>query len=281
MMQKFTVNLNRYPPTTLADMSELFALLLNVEDTDNQALTVELPFPTTINRINHCLSLMMNENHLNTYQHLIIEDNCFQLLHLLDFLSAPKAMDSIFTMMVVSDTATLHSTWIFAQALKKLITTQENLYRHFDSTFTAHGIKLQQLLQITTPRKARTYIRSSLRAARFMQNKNTFKCPFCSVRLHFKRDNAIIAQVPCCGSRIHITPDCADSFLSNWNCIHCDCQLDEEGNMLWPEHFLGEGSRFQVRAKRRVPAYKVLPNIKLAQIARKSERLRPWFPDES
>jgi hypothetical protein len=279
-MHKFTVNLKRFPPSILADMSELFCLLLSVEDADSHELRVELPFPTTADRVHHCLTLIIDADQQDTWYYLMLQDNCLQLLHLLDFLSAPKAMDRIFTMMVVSSTATLHSIWIFAQALKALLSGQDALYQHFDSTFAAHGIKLKQLLMMSTPRKARTYIRSSLRAARFRQNANTFKCPFCSMRLHFERDSAVIAQVPCCGSRIHITPDCADAFLDQWNCVHCDCQLDEEGNMLWPEHFLGEGSRFQIRAKRGIPAYKVLPNIALERIARKSARLRPWYPDE-
>ena len=141
-MYSFTVNLDLFSPSTMALESDLFHLLLSIEDDNNQKIHIKLPSATTTDTV----------------------------LCLLDFLGESAAADRVF--MAISDAATLHNAW---------------------------------------------------------------------------------------------------------NRVYCDCQIDTDGNMLWPDITQAEGSRFQIRAKQGVAPYAILPTLALWHIVAEPLRNGPFF----
>jgi len=276
-MYSFTVNLDLFSPSNMALESDLFRLLLSIEDDNNQMLHIKLPFATTKDTVQHSLGLMTTADRTHTLSYLMKEDHCCQVLYLLDFLGAAAALDRVFALMVVSNAATIHTTWTFIQALTTWLPKYDAVFDHFTHAFTKHGLRLSRVLRAATPRKARHYIRSSFRAASWKLYDRTFVCPFCTTRFHFDRDCDSLTQTHCCGSRIHLDVQCVWRYLNAWNCIYCDCQIDTDGNMLWPDTTQAEGSRFQIRAKRGVAPYAILPTLALWHIVAEPLRNGPFF----
>ena len=275
-MYSFTLNLDLFSPSKMALESDLFRLLLSIEDDNNQMLRINLPFATTKHAVQHSLGLMTTTDRTHTLNYLMTEDHCYQVLYLLDFLGASAAVDRVFALMVVSNTATLHTTWTFIQALTAWLPRYDAVFDQFVRAFAKQGLTLNRILRAATPRKARHYIRSSLRAASWRLYDRTFVCPFCTSRFHFDRDCDKITQTHCCGSRIHLDVQCVWRYLNAWNCVYCDCQIDIDGNMLWPDTTQAEGSRFHIRAKRGVAPYAMLPNLALWQIVAEGLRDGPF-----
>ena len=274
-MDEFFIPINSHLRDTLTQESSLIRLLLETEDTINNSVNVQTPFTSSPDCIETCFQLMMGQPIIKNVNSTL----CQEVLQLLDFLSADKAMNRLFEALVTSNMSTLNSIWMFAASIQVVFPPPNTIFNTFTTRFHELGLNLFTITQTKSPRRARSQIRSYLRAAAFRQHHNTFSCPFCNCRLHFERDQQQTTRTNCCGSYIHTATLCAQRFLTQWNCNYCQCALDSHGNLQHTEVFYAEGQRFHIRNKRGIESYAILPTLNLNHLlpTRLNRRNKPMF----
>ena len=236
-------------------------------DEENTSFEIMFPFEVSDNVVQETFSLLVNTKVEHIAGLVSNEVICQQVIRCLDFLGAELHLRILFNVTRSRQWENYHSiksiynVWM---AVKALFSANDPTYRHVEPMMI-EKIGINDIAKVSSlaPAKARSYIRSCIRARKNRQYRDTFVCPFCSKRFHFDTNQSDIARANCCYSALHTAEQCLASMASLTNCCHCHCALDGEGNLICSELFYGEGSRFQIRRKRGVGPYVQLPKLNL------------------
>ena len=258
---------DHHTASKLAEVTNYFNLATFASDRideENTSFDIMFPFEVSDNVVHETFSVLVNTQVEHISGLVSNQVICEQVIRCLDFLGAELHLRILFNVSCSREWENYRSIYNVCMAVNVLFSAQDNTYRHFESLMREKiGITEMAKVFSLTPRLARKYIRSCMRARNFRQYRETFVCPFCKKRLHFDRDESNIARANCCYSGIHTAEQCLVRMASLTNCYHCHCGLDGEGNLIWSETFYAEGSRFEIRRKRGIGPYVQLPKLNL------------------
>jgi hypothetical protein len=166
----------------LAEVTNYFNLATFASDRideENTSFDIMFPFEVSDNVVHETFFLLVNTQVEHISGLVSNQVICEQVIRCLDFLGAELHLRILFNVTCSRQWENYRSIYNVCMAVNVLFSAHDNTYRHFEPMMREKiGITNMAKVFSLTPRLARKYIRSCMRARDFRQYRETFVCPF-------------------------------------------------------------------------------------------------------